>query len=304
MTSPDMDTSSVRFEWVAAPDDLAQYVNSLYILRAGDRAIEEMMPAYSGQLCVVLQGGGTMAFADGSKGRATPAYLLTPLTLAQPFTIEAHSVILGVSLNVRGWACFTDLPADEVKDGYFPVEKVLPPKIAQRIHGVAATVGTGALTEREGLDALASIVRDGITPLSERHEQVVATTIEWLSSSFKPDIADLIDALPYSERQVQRLVSRFFAQTPVRLIRRFRAIRAATLLTMEGLDPKLEAEVREAFYDQAHMIKEIRYFTGKTPRRLQPNIDSVVRETLGEPGYGAVDLFGGSQDEALGRRPK
>ena len=33
---------------------------------------------------------------------------------------------------------------------------------------------------------------------------VIATTLAWLSGSFKPQISDLTDALPYSDRQVQR----------------------------------------------------------------------------------------------------
>ncbi len=141
------------------------------------------------------------------------------------------------------------------------------------------------------------IIRDGLEPLSERHQQVITETLRWLSASFKPQIADLLEALPYSERQVQRLVAQFFGQTPVGLIRKFRAVRAATLLTMDELDPALEAQVRDSFYDQAHMIKEIRHFVGQNsatpPTRCAT---SVVRETLGEPGYGAVDLFGGNED--------
>nr|WP_247713755.1 helix-turn-helix domain-containing protein [Qipengyuania sphaerica] len=158
------------------------------------------------------------------------------------------------------------------------------------------------MDEGAALEELAAIVREGISQLSERHLQVIDRTLEWLSSSLKPEIANLLDKLPYSERQVQRLVTRFFGQPPVRLIRRYRAIRAATLLAMPELSPKLEAEIREAFYDQAHMIKEIRHFTGRTPRRLQPKVDSVVKATLGEPGYGSVDLFGGNQDEELAKK--
>ena len=296
--------SAVSFEWVAAPEDLAAYLNSLYILRAGDADIEEMMPAYSGQVCVPLRGSGTMEFHDGTTARTSPCYFLGPLTQAQRFTVKAGSVTLGASLNVRGWTAFSGIPADEAKNTAFPAEKVLEEEAAQRLLALNGQVAEGHLTEREALDVLADVIRQGVKPLPVRHEQVIAETTAWLSSSFKPEIADLMEALPYSERQVQRLVTRFFGQPPVRLIRRFRAVRAATLLTMEKLDPALEAEVRASFYDQAHMIKEIRHFVGKTPRRLQPSQDTMVRETLGEPGYGTVDLFGGNQDEALGRAPR
>ncbi len=290
-----------KFDWVAAPEALAPYLNSLYILRSGDEKVADKMPAYSGQLIVTLRGGATMRFAKGGVAEASEAFFQCPLLQAHDFELEPHTIMLGVSLNFRGWAALTGLTVDEYSDRSLDVDKVLAPELAERIHALAGRVASGELAEREALDALAQIVEDGITPLPERHLQVIDKTLEWLSSSFKPQIADLQAALPYSERQLQRLVTRFFGQPPVRLIRRYRAIRAATLLAMPDLPPKLEAEIRDAFYDQAHMIKEIRHFTGRTPRRLQPKVNSVVKDTLGEPGYGSVDLFGGNQDEALGK---
>ena len=289
--------NAVRFEWVAAPADLAQHLNSLYILRVGEGEVEELMPAYSGQLCVLLRGGGTMEFLDGTLAKASPSYFLGPLTQAQRFTVRAGTVALGASLNVRGWAALTGLAADKAKDCAFPARQALPPAACERLEDIIRQVAEGRVTELAGLDILADVIRQNLQSLTERHEQIIATTLAWLSGSFKPEISDLIDALPYSDRQVQRLVSRFFGQPPVKLIRRYRAVRAGTLLTMDNLDPKIEAELRDAFYDQAHMIKEIRHFVGKTPRRLQPSNDTMVRETLAEPGYGSVDLFAGIRDD-------
>ena len=292
----------VHFEWVEAPPDLAGYLNSLYVLKAGPQDIVEMMPAYSAQLCILLRGGGEMTFHDGHTAEARTTYFLGPLTQAQKFTVHADTVVLGASLNVRGWASLTGLPADKAKDRTFAVKDVLTPEATGRLEDVIGQVGAGELEELAGLDVLAEVIRQGLKPLTARHEQIIAGTLAWLSGSFKPQISELMDMLPYSDRQVQRLVSQFFGQPPVKLIRRFRAIRAGTLMTMDNLDPKLEAEIRSSFYDQAHMIKEIRHFVGKTPRRLQPGGDSMVRETLGEPGYGSVDLFAGNHEADPQRR--
>ena len=291
-----------RFEWVQAPSDLAPYVNSLYILCAGSQSVDDVMPAYSGQLVLTLRGGATMKFANGSHARASAAFVQSPFTQAHPFTLEPNTLMLGVSLNFRGWTALTDLPVNEYCDSYVAIEKALPADLAEEAVVITRRCKAGELGETEALDALADIVRRGLKPPSDRHMQVIDTTLEWLSASLKPKIEDLQDALPYSERQVQRLVTRFFGQPPVRLIRRYRAVRAATLLAMPDLAPKLEAEIREAFYDQAHMIKEIRHFTGRTPRRLQPKEQSVVKDTLAPDGYSSVDLFGGNQDEELGKQ--
>lgn len=290
------------FEWVEAPSSLARYLNSLYVLRTGPKGVDDMMPAYSGQLLITLSGGGTMHFGKEGDGQTLPEFVQCPLTEARKFEMEGDTVILGASLNFRGWAALTGLPVNENHDDYRKLEDVLDESIASRIRAIGPQVQSGELTERQGLDELAAILGDAFQELPERHMQVIDTTLDWLSSSFKPEIETLLDKLPYSERQVQRLVTQFFGAPPVRLIRRYRAMRAATLLAMPQLDPGLEAEIREAFYDQAHMIKEIRHFTGRTPRRLMPKEHSVVKDTLAPAGYSSVDLFGGNQDEALGKK--
>ena len=288
---------AVAFEWIAAPADLAPYVNSFYVMEVGPQPIEDMMPAYSGQLCLVIRGSGTMTFHDGREQSTSPCFLLGTLTQAQSFTTQPDTLVIGASLNNVGWAAFVDAAADKVKDRKYDARELLSEAICDTLEDIRHRAQQGAITPREAAGALADVIREGRKPLSDRHQLVITETLKWLSASFKPQIADLLDVLPYSERQVQRLVAQFFGQTPVGLIRKFRAVRAGTLLTMDELDPALEAQLRDSFYDQAHMIKEIRHFVGKTPRRLQPDVDSVVRETLGEPGYGAVDLFGGNNEE-------
>ena len=289
------------FEWVAAEDDLVPYLNSLYIVRVGEKEVADIMPAYSGQLLAVLEGEASMAFYDGSVAATGPVGLMCPLTQAHAFAMRPGTVVLGLSLNFLGWAALTGLPVDSHSDCYVTAEDAMGAQFAEACGTIVERAKNGELSARDALQELAAIVSATIKELPERHAQVIGQTLEWLSSSFKPEIATLLEKLPYSERQVQRLVTKFFGQPPVRLIRRYRAIRAATILSMPDLQEKLEEEVRDAFYDQAHMIKEIRHFTGRTPRRLQPKVDSVVKEMLGEPGYGSVDLFGGTQDRELGK---
>lgn len=291
------------FEFVEAPADLRPYCNSLYIFRASEAGYEDWLPAYSGQLAVVPSGYADMTFDKGVVGRTSEVTLMGPLVKARPFKIYGPMLMLGVSLNFRGWAAFTGLPVNENHDAFLDPATAMSPDLLARLAALPDALRSGEIDERGALDAMAAVVRDGLSELSVRHVQVIDTTLEWLSSSFKPEIEVLQDKLPYSERQVQRLVTRFFGQPPVRLIRRYRAVRAATLLSLPELPLEIEAEIRDAFYDQAHMIKEIRAFTGKTPRRIEKSDGTPVRDMLGPDGYSSVDLFGGSEDRQLGRKP-
>ncbi len=301
MSGPHGDTASHSFEFVAAPSDLTPYLNSLYIWRSPSDQLDDVLPAYSGQMVVFGQGVGRMQFEDETVAETRDAFFLAPLCQARHFSVSGPAVLFGVSLNFRGWAALSGLSVNDYHDCFLEPAMVLGDALAGKFQGLATRWREGELDDGALLDAMSDIVRQGISQLPDQHLTVIDRTLEWLSSSFKPELDRLYDQLPYSKRQAQRLVAQFFGQSPVRLVRRYRAVRAATLLSMPQLPEELEAEIREAFYDQAHLIKEIRFFTGRTPKRLQPSGESNINDMLGPDGYGSVDLFGSGEAEQLGR---
>jgi len=295
------DAASHSFEFVAAPNDLAPYLNSLYVWRSPSDQLDDVLPAYSGQMVMFAKGVGRMQFDQGTVAETSDAFFLAPLCQARNFSVSGPAVLFGVSLNFRGWAALSGLSVHDYHDCFLEPEMVLGDTLAGRFRELAVRCRESELGDDALLEAMSDIVRNGISQLPEQHLTVIDRTLEWLSSSFKPDLESLYERLPYSKRQAQRLVAQFFGQSPVRLVRRYRAVRAATLLSMPQLPEEIEAEIREAFYDQAHLIKEIRFFTGRTPKRLQPGGESSINDMLGPDGYGSVDLFGSGEAEQLGR---
>jgi methylphosphotriester-DNA--protein-cysteine methyltransferase len=67
---------------------------------------------------------------------------------------------------------------------------------------------------------------------------------------------------------VQRLAERYFGLTPSKLARKYRALRAAVLLSRPTITDDEIAAVQDHFYDQPHMIREMRLFAGRTPARI------------------------------------
>ena len=290
-----------HFTFVPAPADLVPYVNSLYVWRSEPGDLNDALPAYSAQMASFAEGEARMAFDDGQIGETSDSFFLAPLCQARQFHVRGPAVLFGVSINFRGWAALSGLSVHDYHDQFLSSEVVLGETLAEEFATLAPRWRKGELDEQAYLDAMADIVRRGISALSQSHLQVIDRTLEWLSSSFRPDLEDLYETLPYSKRQVQRLVAQFFGQSPVRLVRRYRAVRAATLLSLPALPDEIEADIHAAFYDQAHLIKELRFFTGRTPKRLLPDGPSPVHDMLGADGYGAVDLFGSGEAKQLGR---
>lgn len=290
----DAETSPYAFEFVPAPVDLAPYLNSLYLLRVSAKGVQEQLPAYSGQLLVVRKGRGTIDFGDGPVKSPKGGFFVGPLTVACPFSIDGPAEILGVSFTFHGWAALTRLPVSKTGDRMFAPGKGMVECTEPQLSGLAAAFESGEIDAAEGLDRLADLMREWIEPLPPEHARLIETVYDWLNSSFSPQPPDLYAKLPYSERQTQRLVKRFFGLPPARLKRRFRAIRAATLLGDIKLSEDKRNEIRDAFYDQAHLIREIREFTGRTPRFLSQAGKSIVGDMLGPEGYGLADLFASS----------
>ncbi|MDB5690154.1 MAG: putative AraC family transcriptional regulator, partial [Sphingomonas bacterium] len=81
-----------------------------------------------------------------------------------------------------------------------------------------------------------------------------------------------------SPRQLARLANRIYGAPPKLLARKYRALRAAHLLCDSGDDGFSAA--RDAFYDQSHLIREVRRFTGLTPTQYRENPPPVTRLML------------------------
>ena len=295
------DIPAHAFEFVPAPADLSPYLNSLYILRIAPQGLKEMLPAYSGQLLVSDGVSGQIDFGQGFVESARSATVVGPLSHAAPLSIEGPATILGVSMSYYGWAALTRLPATEYGDQFISVATAFGDTANAEVMELADDFQAGRTEPMSALARLADILRPCASPLPDRHRQVIEATYEWISSGFNPPAEQLYDKLPMSQRQVQRLVSRFFGLPPHRLKRRYRAIRAATLLADPNLNPMVRTELLNAFYDQAHMIREIREFTGRTPRVIASGNGSLMQKTLREDGYGIVDVFAGNEAEQLAR---
>ena len=289
------------FEFIPAPEALAPYLNSLYVLRIGPGGLDEMLPAYSGQLLVSNGASGWIDFGQGFVEAPPNAAVVGPLSHAYPLKIDGPATLLGASMSFYGWSALTRLPATQFGDQFIEPAIALGEETGEEIAALASDLGAGSIDTGKGLDRLAALLQPRAIPLPDQHRELIDKTYAWISGSFNPSAADLYASLPVSERQAQRLVKRFFGLSPMRLRRRYRAIRAATLLGNPNLDPATRADLLNSFYDQAHMIREIREFTGATPRLFSKGNSSVIHESLREDGYGVVDVFAGNEAEQLSR---
>ena len=270
-----------RFEFLPPPEDLRRLVNTFFLLHTDPARIEEVMPAYSAQIFVFLQGTGAMHFACGTQEAPGPVFINAPVMEAAPFSLEGPVACVGASLTHLGWASIVGRPVDEMHDTILAPDELFEPDIAQRLDGLGAKSATEM---DEVVELLSAILRKSSAPLKPLHDTMITGTIDWLAGSFSPPVEELYERLPLSPRQVQRLCRRYFGVPPTRLLKRFRAVRAASLLSQDNLSDEIRDEVYAAYFDQSHLINDIRRYTGRTPKLL---VDGpLVADTLDPIGHG------------------
>jgi len=258
----------IAVDYIAPPPAAAPFVTTLYRFRCDEPLIRDIQPAAIGNLCLFPHGKGEMLFAAGHRDPNHEVGLQTPLSRATPIEVEGPFQAFGAALTPIGWAALTGLHAGEYRDRLLPAGSVLGPAIDALGQELIAAYRAERMSGRGCALAIGDFIGANAKPLNPRHLELIAATGRWLGASFNPEVGDLVGVAGYSARQVQRLVERYFGLPPRALARKYRALRAAALLSAPQLSLEDEAEIAEAFFDQPHMIREIAHFVGRTPARL------------------------------------
>lgn len=269
---------------IPPPADAAGLVNTFYIIETGSEPIEEAIPAYSAQLLIMVRGRVRFTFADGSTGVSSTVFINGPQMRSARAVLEGPVLQIGASLTHVAWQRLANLPADEVHDQLIPAEAVLSPDQIAALEAAAAACREGRITPEAVCAALTEVVAAGPHVQRADHVAVVEAILRWLASGLDPDLADLYTAVSVSPRQIQRICRRFFGVPPAQVLKRWRALRAAMLLAQPNLPDALLDALMATYFDQAHLIRDIRRYTGRTPSQFRR--ETVADELLDPAGHG------------------
>lgn len=283
---PDGTKAPVSIEWIAPPTDLTDLVHAFYAVEIGDGKIDEPIPAYSAQLLIVERGVAELEYTDGVSSRTDTLFLKAPQLSAGRVRVDGPFKAVAASLTPLGWAVLTAQPVDAVHDCEIQADKFIPTSKASDFLASAEKTSAGEMFQNDGLAFLVSILRKPQHSVTPRNRQFVETFTRWLGSDINPPLELLYEDLALSPRQIQRLSRRFFGASPTQVLLRHRAIRIAMMLSNPGLPQPLRDELTAAYFDQAHLIRNLRRFTGRTPADL--GLRSLAEQSLDPAGHGAT----------------
>lgn len=274
------ESSLILVDYIAPPAAISDYVTTLYHFRCDEAKIRDVQPASVGHLAIFPRGKGEMHFRDGHRDPNPEIAMMTPLSTANPIVVDGPFHVVGAALTPLGWASLTGLHAGEHRDRLREAREILGDDVVALGERLNDGYRSGTISGHECALALAEFIGTKVKPINSRHAELIKVVNTWLGSSLNPDLSDLLERAAYSERQVQRLTERYFGLSPQALARKYRALRAAALLSFPSLTPEFEAELGDAFFDQSHMIREINRFVGRTPARLRDTDSPYLSEMI------------------------
>jgi methylphosphotriester-DNA--protein-cysteine methyltransferase len=268
----------------AVPDaSLSDHITLFYRFRSDLPVFEETERADRAQLRFVLHdGGGEYCFPDGHVQRAMDVHIVGPTTGPRIIRADRPVRVFGAGITPCGWAALIGSDASSMVNRLVDAADLFGERVIEAREALRAAPDLAAM-EAIAAALLRALIRDSGGETLRFVRQVDA----WLKASTSPEIESLTAATGLSCRQIERKCNRLYGVPPKLLARKYRALRAAVALVLD------QDQVQDGFYDQSHLIREIKEFTGLTPRQLksEPGLIAELSIGLRHNLTGQIDLL-------------
>ncbi len=267
------------------PAALSAYVTQIFTFQCNEPFVRGMQPAALGQIVFIMRGEGSVQFAQSDTQRVPQVHFYGPCTAAAQFNFTGPLHHYGLVLSPLGFVALTGKSAKSCADRIIDAREVFGDAIVTLNKKLRDAAAIGIMRPAEIVQAITEFILPFAKHIPGSDINLIQTTIGWLSAKLDPDIEDIYAQLKMSRSTATRLIGKYFGASPKFLARKYRALRAATYLTDPKCDQSTRNQVEAIFYDQPHMIREIRHFTGCTPGALDSDDAKILRIWLSKENY-------------------
>jgi len=264
--------TDVALDMLPPDPAFAEYISVFYEFRCERPVFEDTERADLAQIRFMLAGHGEGEFADGTTQQTTRVFVLGPTTGPLAIKLYGPVLVFGMTLLPAGWAALVGVDASLMTNRIVDASEIYGPEILVLADLLATSKDLASRVEIFRDFALKRIARQ-----DSRELDFASRVDKWLRSDFAPDVDALVDACCQSRRQVERNCKRLYGVPPRQLARKYRALRAAIAIARGA---SIDDCIGDGFYDQSHMIREIKQFTGTTPGAFSDNLSVMARLTL------------------------
>jgi AraC-like DNA-binding protein len=285
--------SQIEVAQFVPPPELAPYVTQFYHFRCEEAVIRDAQPAALGHLAFFLRGSGTLQFQDGQIYQMSAASVFGPGMGHAEFDIAGPFEDFGLAFTPLGFVALTGKPATAYADRLVDAAELFGPEVSKLAHQFREGRAKGAVSVQDMVRAVTAFLLGKARAVPDSHIAMIQTVSQWISSEFDPDVDALFAQLPCSRSTATRLIRNYFGASPKQLMRKYRAVRAATVLCDPEATVEMRQRVESLFYDQPHMIREIRHFTGRTPGVLDSEDTKILRVWLSKDNFRQLEAYPG-----------
>jgi AraC-like DNA-binding protein len=252
---------------------LSRYISAYYTVDIDYPTIVDIERAGSGHLRFNLSGRCTFDYPGSEKDPASAIILIGPGTRAARHSIVGPYYAFGCVLMPEFWDGIIAASAAEFANHAKDAAALLGEKTPMIFDALRAADGLSAMTSM--MDAFLTPL---IKPIPKRRLEIIERIAAWLAVQPTPSPEQLYETTPLSSRQVMRIANHHFGAPPKMLARKMRALRTASRIL--GSNGAITTVPEDNYTDRAHMSREIKTFTGLTPRQLQINSSPIMQTTL------------------------
>lgn len=244
-------------------DALAPYVRRYYVFAADlpdDFIIEDVIVAETAFVRVLLKGDWQAETAPGAWTTAGRTVFFGANSKPLKVRVRGGFVVAGFAIRPSGWRSLFTQPHSQFADCMLPLQEIWGTIADDMLSDLEMAPDDDAKVdamERAISRQLAKIGRYKPDPAMVKFEVIART-----DSTMR--IEDAADELGMSVRQMERRCRVAFGVSPKSILRRSRFLDTAA--AMRGFSTPSEAELAALrYFDQSHLNREFRHFTGMTP---------------------------------------
>ncbi len=256
-----------------AEGELAAYVSSFYRFEYAGNNLRDLERADRPQFRFMLVGGGEHEFVGARKVTTFPVTILGPTTASIVTSAKCPLLVVAWGMQPAGWASLMGSDAEKWVDNALDAKMIF----GEAIEAVRAELAS--MPEwPDQLALLQDTARRIFSQMDQAPFEFTAIVDDWLINDTQHEIGTLLHKTRLSLRQLERMTKRCYGLPPRKLARKYRALQAAQLMAHgDSLD---DHNIGLTFYDQSHLVREIKQFTGLTPKELKEGTSLLTKTSM------------------------
>lgn len=244
--------------------DLAPYIRRFYVFEAPlpeGAVIEDFLLAETAFVRCLIRGDWAAETKAGEWNTAGNVVFFGANSRPLRVRVRGGFAVTGFAIRPRGWHALFHEPHNLMADKMLPLSDLWGEPAASMFAGVAA-----ATDDAEQLAAMESALRERIALIHSPEIDMQMARFEAIARTDSTiRVEDAAHDVGLSMRQLERRCLATFGLTPKAILRRSRFLDSAT--AFRGFSSPNERELDALrYFDQSHMNREFRRYTGMTPR--------------------------------------